>query len=91
MIKINRYNRTHADRVDEIKREIEIKANRGELTESEMLAGMNFGETQRRVEKTNEMEAEINGIENELTLIRLSQMNIEYRLKRLKISAKKNE
>lgn len=71
--------------------------NTPELTEKEMFKKVDFSDSKRFIKvkplksKTDEIEAELNGIENELTLIRLSQMNIEYRLKRLKILAKKNE
>jgi len=64
------------------------------LTETETLKGNDFDELQRRVDakhpklEINQIEAELNRIEEELTIIRLSQLSIEYKLQRIRILAK---
>lgn len=84
MIKVNRYNseRTHAQRVNEIQKEIDAKVNREELTEDEIKKGVSFDKVLKKVDP---IDAEINKIEENMTIIRLSQMSIEYSLKRMKI------
>ena len=64
-----------------------LATEKPELTESQILAGMNFDKVKKKAE-VNEIQAEINKIENEMTIIRLSQMSIEYCLQRVKILAK---
>lgn len=64
-----------------------LATEKQELTEAQILAGMNFDKVKKKAD-VNEIQAEINKIENEMTIIRLSQMSIEYCLQRVKILAK---